>query len=230
METKILIVEDEPKLGLAMLQLLTENSYLASLASDGLQATALFESSDFNLILLDINLPHKSGFSLCEEFRKKKNNVPIIMITALSDIDDKMTAFSFGADDYLVKPFHFDELLAKIKVFIKRANSDKTTANVISIANLSINFDTKVVYRDKQAIDLTQREFALLELLARNQNRVVAKSEIAEKVWGIDFETGTNTIEVYINFLRKKIDKDFEPKLVHTRPGFGYSLFVGNEH
>ncbi len=150
------------------------------------------------------------------------------MLTALGELNDKMEAFQSGADDYLVKPFHLTELLARVKVFLKRSQVDRFYDDRLTIADLEIDFAAKTVQRGGQAVTLSAKEFALLALLARSRGRVVSKQEIAEKVWEMDLGASTNTIEVYINFLRNKIDKPFEQKLIHTKPGFGYFLkFVG---
>ena len=146
------------------------------------------------------------------------------MLTALGEIQDKMDAFNLGADDYIVKPFHFNELFARIKVFLKRTDAANELGEKLSIADLEIDLLEKTVTKANQQINLTAKEFALLTLLARSKGKIISKQEILEKVWGLSFDTGTNTIEVYISFLRNKLDKPFENKLIHTKPGFGYFL------
>ena len=190
---------------------------------DGNQATVLFDANDYALIILDINLPYKSGLTLCKEFRASNKKVPILMLTAMGEIRDKIHAFDIGADDYLVKPFHFDELFARIKVLLKRTDQMQVDDN-IEIEGLTIDFKTKTVTREGVNINLTAKEFTLLVLLAKNRDRVISKQEILEKVWDLSFDTGTNTIEVYISFLRNKVDKPFSKKLIHTKPGFGYYI------
>ncbi len=224
--TQVLLIEDDPQLGATLVNKLNEQGYQTELAYDGMVAERMFQQHKYALIVLDINIPFKNGLILCEEFRKINKNVPIIMITALNDIQDKLDAFTLGADDYIVKPFHFGELLARIKVFLRRAESDTPSYNntVVQIGDLSINTIQKSVTRGGTSINLTAREFALLTLLAQEAGKVFSKQEIAEKVWGIHFDTGTNTIEVYINFLRNKIDKDHPQKLIHTKSGFGYYI------
>jgi DNA-binding response OmpR family regulator len=160
--------------------------------------------------------------ALCKEFRQVNKTVPIIMLTALGQIQDKVDAFNLGADDYLVKPFHFDELFARVRVFLKRADMPKVDAEKIVVGDLEIDIEHKTVVRGGKNINLTAKEFALLVLLAKSGGKVISKNEILEKVWDLSFDTGTNTIEVYISFLRNKIDKPFEQKLIHTKPGFGY--------
>ncbi len=160
---------------------------------------------------------------LCQLVRQHNAHIPIIMLTALGELTNKLEAFTIGADDYIVKPFHLGELIARIKVFLKRRQTVAPQKN-IQIADLIIDFTAKSVMRGNKNIALTAKEFALLSLLAQNEGRILSKQEIAEKVWETDFDTGTNTIEVYINFLRNKIDKHFNPKLIHTKLGFGYYL------
>jgi two-component system copper resistance phosphate regulon response regulator CusR len=221
---RILLAEDEPKLGHIIQQELTHHGFPTDVAYNGQVAEKLFTEHNYSLVLLDINLPYKSGLSLCKEFREAKKNIPIIMLTALGEIDDKIDAFNYGADDYIVKPFHFTELLARIKVFIKRAETNGDGSEKITIGDLKIDLLEKSVVRENKIINLTAKEFALLVLLAKSKGKVISKQEILEKVWNLSFDTGTNTIEVYISFLRNKIDKPFDIKLIHTKPGFGYFL------
>ena len=219
---RILLAEDEPKLGQIVQEELTRQGYTVDVAYDGLVAEKLFQQHNYAMILLDINLPYKNGLALCKEFREAKKGIPIIMLTALGEIQDKMDAFNYGADDYIVKPFHFNELFARIKVFMKRADAGTELSEKITVADLEIDLLNKNVTRGDTVINLTAKEFALLAMLTKAQGKVVSKQEIMEKVWGLNFDTGTNTIEVYISFLRNKIDKPFELKLIHTKPGFGY--------
>lgn len=223
---KILIVEDEPKMASAISQGLMENGFDAEIAHDGAVGSHLALTKEYDLIILDLNLPFMNGMEVCQNIRKKKPGIPIIILTALGAIDDKMKAFSMGADDYVVKPFDFRELLARIKVFLKRSNEQliKSSDSILQVADLILDVDGKTVTRAGKEIELTAKEFSLLEYFIRNKGRVLSKLDIAEKVWDITFDTGTNVIEVYVNFLRKKIDKDFSPKLIHTRPGLGYIL------
>jgi len=223
---RILLVEDEQKFGNSIRKDLTEFGYEMEWAYDGRAAESLFRANRFDLVLLDINLPHTNGLELCRRFRDKDSDVPIIMLTALGELEDKMEAFRSGADDYLVKPFHLTELQARVKVFLKRRQVDRYYDDKITVGDLEIDFPNKSVHRAGQALSLSAKEFALLSLLARSRGRVVSKQEIAEKVWDMDFGASTNTIEVYINFLRNKVDKPFEQKLIHTKPGFGYFLKI----
>ena len=221
---KLLLAEDDPKLGQNILKVLEESGFETTLAYDGKMADSFFRQNEYDLVILDINLPYINGIELCSMFRAKNKEVPIIMLTALGEIQDKMDAFGAGADDYVIKPFHYNELVARIKVFLKRKQSTPDTAEILRIADLELNTFDKSVKRGEKNIVLTAKEFMLLELLLRNKGRVLPKSEIAEKVWEIHFDTGTNTIEVYINFLRNKVDKPFEQKLIHTKQGFGYYM------
>jgi two-component system copper resistance phosphate regulon response regulator CusR len=220
---RILLVEDEAKLGQVIAEELTRHGYPADLATDGLEASRMFAENTYSLVLLDINLPYKNGFVLCREFREQNKKIPIIMLSAAGEIHDKVEAFNIGADDYIIKPFHFVELFARVKVFLKRSELPAETDKIV-IADMIIDFLNKTVVRNGVNINLTAKEFTLLVLLARNKDRVISKQEILEKVWDLSFDTGTNTIEVYISFLRNKIDKPFEQKLIHTKPGFGYYI------
>ncbi|MGN6616724.1 MAG: response regulator transcription factor [Ilyomonas sp.] len=219
---RILLAEDEPKLSQVIQDELTRLSYQTDVAYDGQVAEKLFKQHPYSLVLLDIQLPYKNGLALCREFREINPKVPIIMLTALGELQDKIDAFNLGADDYIVKPFHFDELFARIKVFLKRADSGSDTGEKVVVGDMEIDMENKTVNRGGKLINLTAKEFALLVLLSRNKGKVISKQEILEKVWDLSFDTGTNTIEVYISFLRNKIDKPFEAKLIHTKPGFGY--------
>lgn len=222
----ILFVEDEPKVAASIKQGLEENGYEVDLAPDGAVGNFLASTNKYDLILLDVNLPHVSGYEVCRSVRAKDPKVPVIMLTAMQSIENKITGFDAGADDYIVKPFDFRELLARVKVFLKRSTSDAETPQdvVLNVADLELNTSTKTVYRRGMPISLTAKEFALLEFLMRRKGRVVSRTEISEFVWDVNFDTGTNVVDVYINFLRKKIDKNFEPKLIHTKPGMGYFL------
>lgn len=221
---RILLAEDEPKLSQVVQEELTRQGYKTDVAYDGLVAEKLFYQHNYSLVLLDVNMPYKSGLTLCKEFREAKKEIPIIMLTALGEVQDKIDAFDLGADDYIVKPYHFNELLARIKVCLKRSDKSLHMGEKMIISDLEIDFINKTVTRANKIINLTSKEFALLALLMRAEGKVVSKDNILEKVWGLSFDTGTNTIEVYISFLRNKIDKPFKNKLIHTKPGFGYFI------
>jgi DNA-binding response OmpR family regulator len=182
----------------------------------------MMEQIKYDLVILDINLPLMNGYELCREIRKTNVNTPIIMLTALGTPENKLVGFDSGADDYVLKPFDFRELLARINVFLKRSNASIQDDKKIKMANLEMDLGSKTVFRANKKVELTSKEFSLLELLLKNRNKVLTREYIIEKVWNLDFETGTNIIDVYVNYLRKKIDKDFEPKLIHTKFGFGF--------
>jgi DNA-binding response OmpR family regulator len=220
---KILLAEDEAKLAKAIQDELIRVGYDVDVAENGLEADKMFMENDYSMALLDINLPGKNGMALCSDIRKRSTNIPIVMLTAVGEIHDKVAAFNIGADDYLVKPFHFDELFARLKVLFKRTDTVEKHEKLV-YADLEIDFKLKSVVRSGISINLTSKEFTLLTLLVRTPERVISKQEILEKVWDLSFDTGTNTIEVYISFLRNKIDKPFSTKLIHTKPGFGYFI------
>ncbi|MGA0559999.1 response regulator transcription factor [Larkinella sp. VNQ87] len=224
----ILIVEDDRRIAQNISRGLTEEGYRTEVAYEGYNGRDLALRESFDLLILDINLPGLNGYEICRNVRAEKPHLPIIMLTALGEIEDKVEGLQRGADDYLVKPFDFRELNARIAACFRRLEllGNQATDEVLRIANLEINISTKQVRRDNIPIDLTAREFALLEYLARNRGRVVSKMDLAEKVWSLNFDPGTNVVEVYINYLRKKVDRDFDPKLIHTRAGMGYILKV----
>ena len=219
------MIEDEKKTADTISKGLTELGYYIVTAYDGKIALRLFESASFNLVITDINLPGINGYELCKAIRVYNQHIPIIMLTALNTTEDKIEGFDAGADDYLVKPFEFRELLVRIRALLKRTmNQQLPSGNILKVADLELNVDSMEVTRASKAITLTAKEFQLLEYFMRNRNRVVSRADIAEKVWDLDFDTKTNVIDVYVNFLRKKIDKDFEPKLIHTLVGMGYMM------
>lgn len=224
-EIKILLVEDERKIADSISKGLRELSYHVETAYDGSIGLRLFENREFNLIITDINLPGINGYELCKIVRSRNQHIPVIMLTALSSMDDKIGGFDAGADDYLVKPFEFKELVVRIRALLKRTmNQQLPSGNVLRVADLELNVDTKEVQREGIGISLTAKEFQLLEYFMRNVNRVLSRGDIAEKVWELDFDTKTNVIDVYVNFLRKKIDRDFDNKLIHTQVGMGYIM------
>ncbi len=220
----LLLIEDEPKTVQSLKQGLEENGYLVDVAYDGLIGKQLALRNNYQLIVSDIIMPGLNGIELCRELRESGHQTPILMLTALGTTDDKVIGFDAGADDYLVKPFEFKELLARVRALTKRGGMVNTTSQSIRFADLEVNLDAKTVIRADKKIELTAREFNLLVYLIRHQGRVISKAEIAEQVWEIDFDSGTNIIEVYVNYLRKKVDRDFESKLIHTQFGMGYVL------
>lgn len=229
-EGTILIIEDEQKIADTLKVGLMENGYYAETAYDGSIGKRLFFSCKFDLILLDINLPGINGYDLTKMIRERNTDVPIIMLTSLSTLNNKIDGYDAGADDYIVKPFEFRELLVKIRVLLKRTgNRHIPVGNILKAADLSLNLETKEVKRANDRISLTAKEFQLLEYLMRNKNKVLSRAEIAVNVWDIDFDTNTNVIDVYISYLRNKIDKPYSEKLIQTQVGMGYMLKV-NEH
>ena len=221
---KILVIEDEAKTLQLIKQGLEEQQWEVDVAYDGLIGLQLATRNNYTLVISDIILPGISGLELCRELRSKGVVSPIILLTALSTTDDKIIGLDAGADDYLAKPFEFRELMARIRALTRRNIGSIQTENLLKIADLEIDLDAKTVTRNGKEITLTAKEFLLLEYFVRHQGRVISKVELSEKIWDITFDTGTNVIEVYINFLRKKIDKDFEPKLLHTQIGMGYVM------
>ncbi|MEQ8413206.1 MAG: response regulator transcription factor [Imperialibacter sp.] len=218
----ILLVEDEAKVASFIKQGLEEQGYVVDLATDGQMGLTLFLKGAYDVAVLDVIVPFISGVELCRAIKNNKPSLPVIMLTALGTTEDKVNGFEAGADDYLVKPFEFRELLLRLKALTRRSQREEVVSHVLTVADLTLDLDKKVAHRGNKQIDLTAKEFGLLEYLMRNKGRVVSKIDISEKVWDIDFDTGTNVVEVYINILRKKIDRDFEDKLIHTRIGMGY--------
>ena len=224
-ERKLLIVEDEKKIANALKKGLSENGYHVGMAFDGLIGRKLFLSHSYDLVILDINLPGLNGYELCKIIRNHNQQVPVIMLTALSSSEDKIEGFDAGADDYVIKPFEFKELQVRIRALLKRTMYQQLpTGNILKVGGLEMNLDTKEVKREGQQILLTAKEFQLLEYFMRNRNRVLSRADIAESVWDIDFDTKTNVIDVYVNYLRNKIDKHFSTRLIHTQVGMGYIL------
>ncbi|MEZ0486172.1 response regulator [Fibrella aquatica] len=221
---KLLVIEDEPKTLQAIQQGLEESQFEVDVAYDGLLAKRLALKNNYAAIITDLILPGLNGYELCKQLRAEGLTTPILMLTALGESDDKVKGFDSGADQYLTKPFQFSELLARVRSLTKRGTQVSMTAQTLRYSGIDMNLDAKTVTRDGQVIELTAREFALLEFLMRNQGRVLSKPAIAEHVWDVNFDTGTNVVEVYINYLRKKIDKNFSKKLIHTQFGMGYVL------
>ncbi|RYU95139.1 response regulator transcription factor [Emticicia agri] len=223
---KILVIEDEVRTIQLIRQGLEEQQWEVDIAYDGAMGFQLATRQVYALIISDIILPGMNGLELCRKLREVGVSSPILLLTALGTTDDKIEGLDAGADDYLAKPFEFKELMARVRALTRRSIGIIHTANTLKVADLEMDLDTKTVNRAGQDITLTAKEFALLEYFIRNQGRVISKAELAEKIWDVTFDTGTNVIEVYVNFLRKKIDKDFESKLLHTQIGMGYVLKV----
>lgn len=221
-KVKILIVEDEQRLADILKKQLGEAGFNPDVAFDGYIGKKLINSNNYDLIILDINIPLINGYDLCKEIRSTNNKIPIIMLTAFGTHENKISGFELGADDYMVKPFDFRELLARINVLIRRTSSDNTITQKIGIADLEMNLTNKTVKRNNIKIELTAKESLLLEVFLKNQNKLLTREFILENVWGFGFDPGSNIIDVYVNYLRNKIDKDFSQKLIHTKFGFGF--------
>jgi len=221
---KILVVEDDHRLSESVTKALEKEGYGCEPAFDGHMALKYFQQGSYQLVLLDINLPKMNGMDLCRKFRETNAEIPILIITAFGDIDSKMEAFTLGADDYLVKPFHLRELLAKVKVFLKRAEQPNAAQPLYQLQDIKLDPNKKIAIREGKEINLTPKEYGLLEYMLKNRNRIISKDELAMNLWDANYGVTHNTIEVYINFLRNKIDKEFEKKLILTKPGFGYYL------
>jgi len=224
-DIKILIVEDEQKIADTLKFGLSENGFKVEVAYDGKLGYRLFSVQDFDLVILDINLPGMNGYELCTAIRLLNDHIPVIMVTSMSALNDKIEGYGVGADDYIVKPFEFRELLLKIRALLKRTMGQYVpVGNMLKLSDLEMNLDSKEVKRDNTVIHLTAKEFQLLEYLLRNKNRVVSRADIAINVWDMDFDTNTNVIDVYISYLRNKVDKNFDQKLIQTQVGMGYIL------
>lgn len=219
-----MVVEDETKVALFIKKGLETQSLTVTVAADGREGKRLISSERFDLVILDVNLPFVSGLELAEYIRTKNAQMPILMLTALDSTTDKLMGFEAGADDYLAKPFDFLELVARVRALLRRSAPPEESQPILRLADLELDRQQKVARRAGRTIDLTAREFALLDYLLRNQGRVVSRVDIAEQVWDVGFDTGTNVIDVYVNYLRNKIDKGEPVKLIHTVVGFGYVL------
>ncbi|MEC5144082.1 response regulator transcription factor [Chitinophaga sp. 212800010-3] len=222
---KILVIEDENKVGAFIKRGLEEHNHQVEICIDGIAGQQAALEQDFDLIILDLMLPGINGLALCKNLRALDVSTPILMLTALNATQDIVDGLNSGADDYLAKPFHFSELVARINALSRRKNQFHQEQAVISFAGLQLNTHTKTATREGQEITLTAKEYALLELLMRNTGKVLSRALISEAVWGLEFDTGTNTIDVYVNYLRNKIEKGFAgEKLIHTVVGMGYIM------
>ena len=227
---RILVVEDEKKINDVIVKTLKKEKYGVDSCFDGEEALDYIFSVEYDIILLDIMLPKKDGFEVLKSMRRKGIKTPVLFLTARDEIEDRVRGLDLGADDYLVKPFAFEELLARIRVVLrKNSGSGEDSGNVLKIANLTVDCNKHEVFRDDVSIKLSAKEFSILEYMMRNKGRVVSKEKIEEHVWDFDYEGGSNIVEVYIKFLRKKVDNDFSPKLIHTIRRVGYILKVENE-
>ncbi|MCP9767065.1 DNA-binding response regulator [Lacihabitans sp. LS3-19] len=221
---KILLVEDEPKLAEFLKIGLEENQHSVEVAFDGYVGNIKAKTNNYDVCIFDVNLPVLNGFEITRNLRQENINTPVLMLTAMGGISNKTLGFEAGADDYLTKPFEFQELILRLNALHKRNNSENNLSHSLKFADLELNTSKKVAIRNGEEISLSSREYTLLEFFMKNKEKVLSRADIAEKVWDIHFNTGTNTIDVYINFLRKKIDKNSNIKLIHTVVGMGYIL------
>ncbi|WP_461099133.1 response regulator transcription factor [Spirosoma luteolum] len=218
----VMLVEDEERLASFIRKGLSAEGYDVTIAYDGRTGLSLFRQARYDLIILDVNLPQINGIELCRLIRQENEAVPVLMLTALDSLADKSDGFNAGADDYLAKPFEFQELVLRIRALTRR--SGIKPRQVLKLADLELNLDTQTVTRAGQRIDMTTREYALLEYLMLHKGKTISRVDISEKVWDLHFDTSSNIIDVYISYLRKKIDKGFSPRLLHTVVGMGYVL------
>lgn len=222
---KIGLAEDDVKIAGLIKTGLQEQSYQVTSIADGITALYAFQEEQFDLLILDVMMPGMNGIEVCRQIRESNKEIPILMLTALGSVDDKVLGLNSGADDYIVKPFHFKELIARIEALLRRhAPAFLQQKNTLIYEGVVMDTYSKTVKRDGKDIPLTAKEFTLLELFLKNPNRLLSRQYIAENAWDISFDTGTNVIDVYVNFLRNKIEKGFEKKLIHTKIGMGYIL------
>lgn len=221
---RVLVIEDEKQLLKIIGERLKEEGYVADLVKDGMEGLHFAESVDYDCIILDIMLPTIDGFSILRKLRARKINTPILILTAKDTIKDKVNGLDSGADDYITKPFSFEELIARVRAMLRRKSEEKET--VLFISDLTLNLITREVFRGNHLIELTSKEFAILEYFLRNKGRVLTKSQIANHVWNYEFEYKSNIVEVYVRYLRKKLEDNFENKLIHTISGAGYVIKV----
>lgn len=219
---RILVVEDETKVASFIRRALEEESYAVDVCEDGAQGLDLARSGNYDLVILDLMLPGLSGMEVLKAIRKERISVPVLILTARSQVDQRVQGLDAGADDYLTKPFAIEELLARVRVLLRRGSGE--AAGLLQVDDLALNPATREVTRGGRKIELTTKEYALLEYLMRNAGRVLTRPMIAEHVWNLDFDTFTNVIDVYVNYLRNKIDRGRERKLIHTIRGSGYTL------
>jgi len=227
---KILVVEDESTLNKNISEALSAENFMVESAFDGYLAERFLKKDDFDCVIMDINLPQKNGYDLCREFREYNTHTPVLMLTAFDELDDKIKGFDSGADDYLAKPFYMKELIMRINSLIKRSQNQKhnKVQTLIKVSDITINTAQKKVKRQNTEVKLTPREYQILVKLCENPGEIVSKKELIHEIWGTSLNVNTNTIEVYINFLRNKIDKPFGKNSIQTKIGYGY-FFEINE-
>ncbi len=221
---QILLIEDEPKIASFIQKGLNENGYELTIAYDGRSGLSMALNGDFEVIILDVMLPFVNGLDICKRLRTEGVRTPVLMLTALSSVDNIVTGLQHGADDYLAKPFRFKELIARVQALTRRQFYNVIGDNTLQVADLLLDRNTKSARRDNKDIVLTAKEYLLLEMLMQNSNKVLSRATIAEHVWGQEFDSSSNVIDVYISYLRNKIEKNFSSKLIHTVVGMGYIM------
>ena len=226
---RILVIEDEKNLNDIIVKRLKVEHYGVDACYDGAEGLDYILATEYDAIILDVMLPKINGFEILKKIREKKIKTPVLLLTAKDSVEDRVRGLDLGADDYLLKPFAFDELLARIRVLLRKASNTETANNSFSIANLSVDVTSRTVKRDDKSLKLSTREFTILEYMIRNKGKILSRDTIEQHIWNYDYEGGTNVIDVYIRYLRKKIDDGYEPKLIHTIRGIGYVLKVENE-
>ncbi len=221
---RLLVAEDQKDLNDIITKTLTRNHYTVDSCFDGEEALDYLGMTEYDAVILDIMMPKKNGLEVLKTLRASGNSVPVLLLTARDSISDRVTGLDAGADDYLIKPFAFEELLARIRAMLRKREG--RAQNRCQVANLTVDFDTRTVMRDSVPITLSSKEFSILEYLVNNQGIVLSRDRIEQHIWNYDYEGGSNVVDVYIRYLRKKIDDGFEPKLIHTVRGAGYVLNV----
>ncbi|MFT4032912.1 MAG: response regulator transcription factor [Siphonobacter sp.] len=221
---RILLIEDDQRLSESLSRALIRKGFKVKTVSDGNDGLRIALADAFDLVILDIVLPGMDGYALCQQLRRQKPRMPILMLTALDDTEDRLKGFEQGTDDYLAKPFDMRELQARILALLRRSEFLEETRTRLRMADLEMDLQIKMAWRSGQELDLTSREYALLEYMLLHPRRLITKPELLEQVWGLSFDPGTNIVEVYIAYLRKKVDRHFDPKLIHTKSGQGYIL------
>lgn len=221
---RILVIEDEVTLNKNISNALLAEDFIVESVFDGFLAERLLKKEAFDCIVMDINLPKKNGYDLCKEFRRYNTCTPVLMLTAFAELEDKIEGFDSGADDYLTKPFFMKELMMRINSLVKRSrsNPDYNFQEIIRASDITINMAQKKVTRQNQDISLTPREYQILVKLCKNQGEIISKNELIKEIWGTSLDVNTNTVEVYVNFLRNKIDKPFLKNSIKTKIGYGY--------
>lgn len=226
---RILVIEDEPKTAASLQIGLTEQGYEVITAPNGKVAMTLLTEAPVHLIICDVLMPEVNGINFCRQIRKQQIQIPILFLSALGQVEDKLRGFDAGGDDYLPKPFDFGELMMRAKALLKRRQpGEATDSEVLVYADLEINMQSKSATRSGKKLSLTAKEFALLLYFVQHREKYITREELAREVWKVDFNTGTNFVEVYVSYIRNKVDKDFDVKLIHSRKGFGYLFKAGS--